>query len=162
MPCRRKRARGPWSPFGRTETSELRRPRPMPLLGLRSCTRESTVGSAMPKRRKNTIRKPLRLGRKAALSPDSQMRLTKPCCGMPAESAASSKETCPKRSEGRTLLAEKGVRGKGQQPLSPPQRTVARGAPALRAGVPAGGSIGADTISQHCAVSGGLLALPVL
>ena len=30
----------------------------------------------------------------------------------------------PKRSEGRMLLAEKGVRGKGRQPLSPPQLTL--------------------------------------
>ncbi len=42
--------------------------------------------------------------------------------------SASSRETCPERSEGRALLAEKGVRGKGQQPLSPPQHTLARSA----------------------------------
>jgi hypothetical protein len=36
--------------------------------------------------------------------------------------SASSRETCPERSEGWVPLAEKGVRGKGRQPLSPPQR----------------------------------------
>jgi hypothetical protein len=36
--------------------------------------------------------------------------------------SASSSETCPERSGGRMPLAEKGVRGKGRQPLSPPQR----------------------------------------
>jgi len=41
-------------------------------------------------------------------------------------------ETCPERSEGRSPLAEKGVRGKGQQPLSLPQHAVARSASALR------------------------------
>src|SRR6202162_6477715 len=34
--------------------------------------------------------------------------------------SASSRETCPERSEGRMPLAEKGARGKGRQPLSPP------------------------------------------
>jgi hypothetical protein len=42
--------------------------------------------------------------------------------------SASSRKTCPERSGGRAPLAEKGVRGKGRQPLSPPQHTVARSA----------------------------------
>jgi hypothetical protein len=48
-------------------------------------------------------------------------RLCKKC-------SASSRETYPKRSEGRMPLAEKGARGKGRQPLSPPQLTVTRSA----------------------------------
>jgi hypothetical protein len=45
-------------------------------------------------------------------------RLCKKC-------SASSRETCPERSGGSAPLAEKGAWGKGRQPLSPPQRTVA-------------------------------------
>src|ERR1700733_14159066 len=39
--------------------------------------------------------------------------------------SASSRETCPERSGGKMPLAEKGARGKGRQPLSPPQHTEA-------------------------------------
>src|SRR5208282_5590901 len=41
--------------------------------------------------------------------------------------SASSRETCPKRSGGRMLLAEKGVRGKAAG-LAPPQHTETRSA----------------------------------
>jgi hypothetical protein len=37
-------------------------------------------------------------------------------------------KTYPEQSEGRAPLAEKGVRGKGRQPLSPPQHTEPRSA----------------------------------